>query len=91
MAKTASSITLQASPSTISTNTPDHHGTKYDYYRHTRLKCFGQKQDGAGLTDMAVAIKQASDVTNSQGMASQYFQYFPEFKNGVVIAHPLRA
>ena len=91
VATTASSMSLQASPGTISTNTAGstvEQSTIIAVLRDPSGNLVKNKTVRFSLTDVSGGyIKQASDVTNSQGMASTTYisSISPSFKDGVRI------
>jgi len=91
VATTASAMSLQASPGTISTNTAGstvEQSTIIAVIRDLAGNLVKNKTVRFGLTDVSGGyIKQASDVTNSQGTASTTYisSTSPSVKNGVRI------
>lgn len=91
VATTAASISLQASPGTISTNNAGstvEQSTIIAVLRDASGNLVKNKTVRFNLTDVSGGyIKQASDVTNSQGMASTTYisSISPSVKNGVRI------
>ena len=91
IATNASSVSLQASPGTISTNTAGsavEQSTIIAVIRDSAGNLVKNKKVRFGLTDVSGGyIKQASDVTNSQGTASTTYisSTSPSVKNGVRI------
>ena len=91
IAITASSLSLQAYPSTISTNTAGsavEQSTIIAVIRDSAGNLVKNKTVRFSLTDVTGGyIKQASDTTNSQGMASTTYisGISPSVKNGVTI------